>query len=103
MEQSAKLVDSLTNFINALQQFDQETVKFFFIILLVLIGIVLVSQIIQKKLTIKDQRFHYSSMVQEKNKEIERLADDNRRYREIYLPRIGISQETYKNISAEEV
>lgn len=39
-------------------------------------------------------------MKSEKNKEIERLADDNRRYRDIYLKSLGFNQEQVDVISA---
>jgi len=42
-------------------------------------------------------------MVKEKNQEIERLADDNRKYREIYLLNVGLTKEKYDNMSAEGV
>ena len=50
-----------------------------------------------------DDRKHlkyYNDMKSEKNKEIERLADDNRRYRDIYLAQRGFSQEQIDEMSA---
>ena len=49
-----------------------------------------------------DRKFkkYYDDMKKEKNKEIERLADDNRRYRDIYLKSLGISQEQIDKMSA---
>ena len=43
---------------------------------------------------------YYNDMKNEKNKEIERLADDNRRYRDIYLKSLGINQEQVDVMSA---
>ena len=45
-------------------------------------------------------RKYYDDMKSEKNKEIERLADDNRRYRDIYLKSLGFNQEQVDVISA---
>lgn len=43
-------------------------------------------------------------LIQAKDREIERLAADNRRYREIYLKSVqGLSSEEYQQISAENV
>ena len=42
-------------------------------------------------------------MKNEKNKEIERLADDNRRYRDVYLRALGINQEDIDIASAANV
>ena len=39
-------------------------------------------------------------MLKEKNREIERLADENRRYREIYLPKVGLPVEDMQKVSA---
>jgi hypothetical protein len=52
-----------------------------------------------------DRKFdkYYNDMKQEKNKEIERLADDNRRYRDIYLSSLGIKQAEINQISAANV
>ena len=48
----------------------------------------------------KSKRHYYDSMLREKNLEIERLADDNRRYRDIYLKNAGLKQEDIDKISA---
>lgn len=37
----------------------------------------------------KQKRHYFDTMVKEKNKEIEHLADEIRRYRDIYLPKAG--------------
>ena len=37
-----------------------------------------------------------NKIVEEKEKEIERLADDNRRYREVYLSKMGVPPEILK-------
>lgn len=42
-------------------------------------------------------------MKNEKNKEIERLADDNRRYRDVYLKLRGINQEEIDAASAANI
>ena len=50
-----------------------------------------------------DDRKHfkyYNDMKNEKNKEIERLADDNRRYRDIYLNQQGFAKEQIDSMSA---
>lgn len=54
---------------------------------------------------IKNNRFdkYYNDMKNEKNKEIERLADDNRRYRDVYLRTLGINQEDIDIASAANV
>lgn len=52
-----------------------------------------------------DRKFrkYYDDMKSEKNKEIERLADDNRRYRDIYLKSIGIDQNQINVMSAADM
>lgn len=59
-----------------------------------------VGLIIYKVIDDKKQLKYYNDMKAEKNKEIERLADDNRRYRDIYLKGLGISQEQVNEMSA---
>ena len=56
--------------------------------------------IIYKVIDDKKQLRYYNDMKAEKNKEIECLADDNRRYRDIYLKGLGISQEQVNEMSA---
>lgn len=53
----------------------------------------------------EDKKFnkYYEDMKNEKNKEIERLADDNRRYRDIYLKFKGIEQSEIDELSAAKV
>lgn len=46
---------------------------------------------------------YYNDMKNEKNKEIERLADDNRRYRDVYLKLRGINQEEIDAASAANI
>ena len=48
-------------------------------------------------------RKYYDDMKNEKNKEIERLADDNRRYRDIYLKGFGLEQEEINELSAKKI
>ena len=66
--------------------------------------IVLVVAIVVVKV-IDDIKFHkyYNDMKEEKNKEIERLADDNRRYREIYLSSLGMSKQQVDDMSAAKM
>lgn len=42
---------------------------------------------------------YYNDMKKQKDKEIERLADDNRRFLEIYLNRFGVDQKKKKKMS----
>ena len=48
----------------------------------------------------KDKKHYFDVMVREKNREIERLADENRRYREVYLPKVGLPIEDMQKASA---
>lgn len=66
--------------------------------------IVLVVAIVVVKV-IDDIKFHkyYNDMKEEKNKEIEHLADDNRRYREIYLSSLGMSKQQVDDMSAAKM
>ena len=68
-----------------------------------LAGIVSLCLIIFK--VMEDNKFnkYYDDMKNEKNKEIERLADDNRRYRDIYLKSLGVNQEQIDNMSAANI
>lgn len=88
------MINSLTNLLNALAQLNinQYTIAFAIIVVL---GILIVKYF-------DDRKFnnYYQSMLKEKNQEIKRLADDNRRYREVYLTKLGVSQEDIKNLSA---
>ena len=67
----------------------------------ILLALIIVIAVIVYKI-IDDRKFkkYYDDMKNEKNKEIERLADDNRRYRDIYLNNIGIAQEQINQMSA---
>ena len=70
------------------------------ILVILIYGIFLVNKILKDK----NDRSYYDSMLKEKNKNIEQLADDNRRYRDIYLKQIkGVDPELYKQMSAETV
>ena len=42
---------------------------------------------------------YYNDMKKQKDKEIERLADDNRRFLEIYLNRFGVDQKQIEKMS----
>lgn len=48
----------------------------------------------------KQKRYYFDKMLKEKNREIENLADENRRYREIYLPKVGVPVEDMQKASA---
>ena len=48
----------------------------------------------------KQKRHYFDAMLREKNREIERLADENRRYREVYLPKVGLPMEDMQKVSA---
>ncbi len=48
----------------------------------------------------KNKKHYFDVMVREKNREIERLADENRRYREVYLPKVGLPVEDMQKASA---
>lgn len=99
MDSTNDIVNSLTHLLEVLQKFNPETIKF----ILLLIVIFCIYLTLTKWINFKNDRKYYDSMVKEKNQEIERLADDNRKYREIYLNNIGISKEKYDSISAERI
>jgi len=73
----------------------QITTKTLWLAIIIVIGVLLYK-------IFDDHKFkkYYDDMKNEKNKEIERLADDNRRYREVYLKNIGVSQEQIDDMSA---
>lgn len=48
----------------------------------------------------KNKKHYFDVMLREKNREIERLADENRRYREVYLPKVGLPVEDMQKASA---
>ncbi len=48
----------------------------------------------------KNKKHYFDVMLREKNREIERLADENRRYREVYLPKVGLPIEDMQKASA---
>lgn len=93
-------MNNLVDIINALtalfQAVDNKTA-------IIIIFIVVIYLWLKSYLDSNKQRYYYNQMVQEKNKEIERLADDNRRYREIYLPQVGLSEKELSKISAGNV
>lgn len=62
--------------------------------------VVVVGVIICKVIDDRKHRDYYDSMLEEKNREIERLADDNRRYRDIYLNKVGFNKEQIDSMSA---
>ncbi len=45
----------------------------------------------------------YSDLKKHMELEIERLADDNRRYRDIYLARMGLSKEEITSLTAANI
>ena len=87
-------MEEITKLIVALGQI-QITTKTIIFAIMVGIGIIIVK-------FIDDNKFnkYYNDMKNEKNKEIERLADDNRRYRDIYLKSLGIDQKQIDDMSA---
>lgn len=68
-----------------------------------LVGILILGLIISKISDDKRFKKYYDDMKNEKNKEIERLADDNRRYREIYLSSLGMSKQQVDDMSAAKM
>lgn len=49
-------------------------------------------------------RYHVKKIIEMKDNEIERLAEDNRRYREVYLTNIkGLASDQYRQISGESI
>lgn len=87
MEEVTKLIIALSN-INI-------TTKTLILAFIIIVGFLLYK-------VFDDFKFkkYYDDMKNEKNKEIERLADDNRRYRDIYLKSLGIKQEQVDVMSA---
>lgn len=87
MEEITKLLTAFGNI--------QITTKTLWLAIIIVIGVLLYK-------IFDDHKFkkYYDDMKNEKNKEIERLADDNRRYREVYLKNIGVSQEQIDEMSA---
>lgn len=87
MEEITKLLTAFGNI--------QITTKTLWLAIIIVIGVLLYK-------IFDDHKFkkYYDDMKNEKNKEIERLADDNRRYREVYLKNIGVSQEQIDDMSA---
>lgn len=67
---------------------------------LLLAFIIVIGILVYKFLDDRKHIKYYEDMKSEKNKEIERLADDNRRYRDIYLKSFGLTQEQINQISA---
>jgi len=52
----------------------------------------------------KMDKYHFDKMVNEKNKEIERLAEDNNNYRKIYLKQVhNLSDEQYQTLAADDI
>ena len=90
MEQATKFVTALGNI--------QITTETIILAVVIMIGVVIIK-------FVDDYKFnkHYNDMKNEKNKEIERLADDNRRYRDVYLQNLGINQQQIDNMSAVTV
>lgn len=69
-------------------------------VILILAVIVVIFLLIKTCLENKQKRYYFDAMLKEKNREIERLADENRRYREIYLPKVGLPVEDMQKVSA---
>ena len=87
MEEITKLLIAFGNI--------QITTKTLWLAIIIVIGILLYK-------IFDDHKFkkYYNDMKNEKNKEIERLADDNRRYRDIYLRGLGVKQDEVDVMSA---
>lgn len=69
-------------------------------VILSLAFIIVVFLLFKTLLDNKHKRYYFDAMLKEKNREIERLADENRRYREIYLPKVGLPIEDMQKVSA---
>lgn len=67
---------------------------------IICLTVLFIGVIILKIIDDKKHRSYYDSMLEEKNREIERLADDNRRYRDKYLSNIGFNKEQIDNMTA---
>lgn len=69
-------------------------------LVILIYAIYMINKIIQDK---KD-RYYYENMLKEKNANIEQLADDNRKYRDIYLKELkNIRPDLYEEMSAEKI
>lgn len=69
-------------------------------VIIIIAIVIAVYLLIKTKIDNKNKRHYFDAMIKEKNKEIERLADENRRYREVYLPKVGLPVEDMKKASA---
>ena len=87
-------MEDITNLLIALSKI-QVTTKTLIFAVIVIIGVIAIKLLDDHKL-----QKYYNDMKNEKNREIERLADDNRRYREIYLKNFGITQQQIDDMSA---
>jgi len=91
------VMQNLINLLSLIQQFDITPAKFWFFIILCVI--LIVSKIYDNSRFSK----YYEDMKNQKDKEIERLADDNRRYRDVYLVNKGLSQKEIDDLSALKI
>ena len=90
MSIDAELIEAFSHLLNSM---DEKLVVILSIIFCVFL-------LIKNAADNKNKRHYYDSMLKEKNSEIERLADENRRYRDIYLLKAGLSPEEMNKISA---
>lgn len=88
------MIKELTDLLIAFEKFPVTNKTLIFAVIL------LVGFLCYKILDDKKHFKYYNEMKKEKNKEIERLADDNRRYRDIYLSQQGFSKEEIDSMSA---
>lgn len=91
------MLRDIIDLVNVLQNFNPSTTTIIFMLLIVCCVVCW---------SIFEDRRHkkyYDDMKNEKNKEIERLADDNRRYRDIYLKSKDIEQSEINNLTAYEI
>lgn len=86
--------------INALMNFVKLIGFQNFIILILVIMLIVIAISIKDSIS---RRFYYNDMKKAKNEEIERLADDNRRYREIYLKNQGLKDKEIRKLMASDI
>lgn len=91
MSETADVVNAVANLISVLG-----LQKSLLIVVVCFIFVMIMNHIKSKR-----ERFYYESMEKSKTMEIQRLADDNRRYREVYLAKLGYNQDEIDKISAK--
>ena len=90
-------MNNIAEIINAFSNLEITNQTIVFAIVIV-IGVIVIKVIDDRKF-----KSYYNSMLKEKNDEIVRLADDNRRYRDIYLTKIGFKQDEVNTMTASEL